>query len=221
MAVPSNGAEHGVLRSTSSAPVKNAPPRPALRPASSMRVVALPGSQTSNTPKKLMANAVRITTMNAIKPALWNCIPQPAAPPPALMTLMMVARIQKLTRMPAVVESPSAKSLARDSPACLMRLNSLSESTGRTHGIKFRMMPPRNAKNNSERVPAIPSVLEAPATLSLTSPSFFFSSASFPAPLFTVLPKLSERLLARSPAPSSMPTLTSAGARQMELSQAW
>ena len=147
--------------------------------------------------------------MNAMNPGLWNCMPQPAIPPPALMAATIPASVQKLARMPAVVEIPSATSLPRDSPACLMRLNSLSESTGSTHGMRFRMIPPTNAKNRRSAMDAAPSwpsklFLFASTSGEAVPSSFFFK-------VVEVLPP--ERL------PMRMSTL--AGARQMELSQAW
>ena len=211
MAVPRKGAEHGVLKRTSSAPVKKAPAKPALWPASSIFVVAPHGSHTSNTPKKLMANAVRITTMKAMNPALWNCMPQPADPPPALTAATTAASAQKLHKMPAVVAPPKARSRPRLSPACLIKLKSLSESTGNTHGIKFRIIPPRNAKNNRAIIPA---EAEALASFVALAAATSFSESFFFAPLFTWLDFV--------PAAISLSEMVLlAGARQMELSQAW
>ena len=217
MAVPRNGAEQGVLSSTRSAPVKNAPAKPCLRPALSILVVALPGSQTSKTPKKLMANAVRITTMNAMNPALWNCIPQPALPPPALTAATMAASIQKLTSIPAVVVAPSMSRRLRLSPACLMRLNSLSESTGNTHGMRFRINPPNRADNSRISVPATPLSVDELLAFSFSGK---FSSESFPvSSSFFFKPGCMELFFAKPSGPR--PNLTCDGARQMELSQAW
>ena len=175
MAVPSSGAEQGVLKSTSRAPVKKAPAIPAFWPAASILVVAFHGSQISKTPKKLMAKAVKSTTMKAIKPALWNCMPQPADPPPALTAATTAASTQKLTRIPAVVAPPRVRSRPRLSPACLIRLNSLSESTGSTQGIRFRMIPPTKAKKSRSAIPAEGAV--AASLLLIISESFFFTLA--------------------------------------------
>ena len=235
MAVPRKGAEQGVLKRTSSAPVKKAPASPALCPAASILVVAFHGSQISKMPKKLMANAVKITTMKAMKPALWNCMPQPADPPPALTAATTAASTQKLTRIPAVVAPPKARSRPRLSPACLIRLNNLRESTGSTHGIRFRIIPPIKAKNNSANTPArfseatLPRSPDAtpsrfPDAFPSTSESFFFAVPS-KEPL-SVAPSMVNLLadFAAVPFPADFPSsriVLLAGAKQIELSHAW
>ena len=197
--------------------MKNAPARPCLRPALSILVVALPGSQTSKTPKKLMANDDRITTMNAMNPALWNCIPQPALPPPALTATTMAASSQKLTSIPAVVVAPSMSRRLRLSPACLMRLNSLSESTGNTHGMRFRINPPNRADNSRINVPAVPLSVDKLLAVSFNGA---FSGESFPASSsFFFKPGCMEFFFVKPSGPK--PNVTCEGARQMELSQAW
>ena len=211
MAVPRNGAEHGVLKRTRSAPVKNAPAKPCFRLVKSMRVVALPGIHISKTPKKLMAKAVRITTMKAMNPALWNCIPQPAFPPPALIIATTPASTQKLVRMPAVVAMPKVRRRFLLSPACLIRLKSLSERTGKTHGMRFKMIPPSSADKSKISVPAELSSAKWSCAVSgalWMSSSFFFKDAGCK-PLFFANPV------------EFIPNVTFEGARQMELSHAW
>ena len=233
MAVPRKGAEQGVLKSTRSAPVKKAPASPALCPAASILVVAFHGSQISKTPKKLMANAVRITTMKAMKPALWNCMPQPAEPPPALTAATTAAKIQKLHKMPAVVAPPKARSRPRLSPACLIKLNSLSESTGSTHGIRFRIIPPIKAKNSSAMTPANPALLSAAPSARLSDAISSRSPAVISARFSAALPSLDSFFFA-TPIPLAFPAafpvapswpfrriVLLAGARQIELSHAW
>ena len=225
IAVPRNGAEHGVLKSTRSAPVKNAPQKPCLRPALSILVVALPGSQISKTPKKLMAKALRITTMNAMNPALWNCMPQPAFPPPALTAATIPASAQKLARIPSVVDVPSTSSRLRLSRDCLIRLKSFSESTGSTHGIKFRIKPPNSAERSRMNVPVAPSAAFPAAlfsTFEVAEGDDSFASLVALAAAFSVAfpaPSREARLVVKPSGPS--PNVTCDGARQMELSHAW
>ena len=204
--------------------MKNAPATPALWPASSILVVALHGSQISKTPKKLMANAVKMTAMKAMKPALWNCMPQPADPPPALTAATTAAKIQKLHKMPAVVAPPKVRSRPRLSPACLIKLNNFSESTGSTHGIRFRIIPPRKAKSSSAMAPArfsaaseVRSSVAFTALFSAASGAFVsvLAATSVSASFFFAL-----LVLAGAEFPLSEIVLL-AGARQIELSQAW
>ena len=208
--------------------MKNAPQKPCLRPALSILVVALPGSQISKTPKKLIANALRITTMNAMNPALWNCMPQPAFPPPALTAATTPASVQKLTSIPRVVVAPSISRRRRLSRDCLIKLKSFSESTGSTHGIKFRIKPPNRADNSKTNVPAAPSVAFPAALGALTTFPAAFSaafSAVFPVELVALFAagtaaSSREALLLLNPTLPT-PNVTCDGARQMELSQAW
>ena len=201
--------------------MKNAPQKPCLRPALSILVVALPGSQISKTPKKLMAKVLRITTMNAMNPALWNCMPQPAFPPPALTAATIPASAQKLARIPSVVEVPSTSSRLRLSPACLIKLKSFSESTGSTHGIKFRIKPPNSADKSNMNVPAAPSVAFPAALGALMTFPVAFPLASVLVALPCIFPASSReaRFLLNPTGPT--PNVTCDGARQMELSQAW
>ena len=56
-------------------------------------------------------------------------------------------------KIPTVNAIPLRKIFCRLCPACWTKPKILSEITGNTHGIKFKMSPPRNPKSRNVKIP--------------------------------------------------------------------
>ena len=56
-------------------------------------------------------------------------------------------------KIPIVNAIPLRKIFCRLWPACWMNPKIFSEITGNTHGIKFKMMPPRKPKSRKVKIP--------------------------------------------------------------------
>ena len=133
----------------------------------------------------------------------------------------MAASSQKLARIPTVVAEPSMSKRLRLSPACLIRLNSLSESTGKTQGMRFRIIPPNSADNSRMNVLAkLPSSEALPTESGMFPDAFSNEPFAFPCALSSFFFKSAcEPLFLLKPIVPT-PNVTLDGARQMELSQA-
>ena len=92
-----------------------------------------------------------------------------------------------------------------------MRLKSLSERTGKTHGMRFKMMPPSRADNSKIRVPA---ELSSANWFCAVSGAFWMSSSFF-------FKDDDCKLFFFANSVVFTPNVTFEGARQMELSHAW
>ncbi len=76
----------------------------------------------------------------------WNWNDQLMLCPAALNPETRAASARNQTKMPATNASPSRKTFCGDSPAWLMKPKIFSAMTGSTHGMRFRMNPPRKPK---------------------------------------------------------------------------
>ncbi len=85
----------------------------------------------------LSEKSTTTTARKATKPGCWNCTPQPTAAPATLASTAAPASSQKENSTPKVVASAPATKWERPWPALLTRPKILSESTGRTQGIRF------------------------------------------------------------------------------------
>src|ERR1700720_4120798 len=149
-AVPRNGAVHGVASTVAKRPWKNEPKSSLRSAVESKRLVMVCGSEISNTPKRFRAKTSTMMLSPRKKYAFvnWNP-PQVTSRPVSLSAIRSNARAMNHAKMPAVKARPLRRIFFRLCPACLMKPKILSEITGSTHGIKFKMKPPMKPKNKN------------------------------------------------------------------------
>ena len=147
MAVPTNGAEHGVASIVANAPdaISCQPPVP---------VVSLPDqrrakSGTGNITRSIIisANPAISTIMIPRKTGFWNCIPQPMARPADRMESKPPPSTINDRIMPAADIRKDRLICIGLASLCLSMLVSFSDKTGKTHGMMLRISPPRKANN--------------------------------------------------------------------------
>ena len=81
--------------------------------------------------------------MAMLNQGFWNWNAQVTSAPLDLRAMMIAASPRNHAKMPAAKASPWERIAVRESPDCLMKPKIFSEITGRTHGIRFRINPPR------------------------------------------------------------------------------
>ena len=159
-AVPTSGAEHGVARRVTRNPLeKSAPNLLLLLPPAEIWLMPA-GSGTVILSNRDKLNSTITTDMKHRKYGFWNWVPQPMLCPASCTKISPAARTAKLVRMPAVVASIRRRIVMRSCPPISAMLASLIVSTGKTHGITFKIIPPRNAitrsNNADDRLVPVP-----------------------------------------------------------------
>ena len=149
-AVPRNGAEQGVAISVAKRPETRWPATPSRGPVPAARATNW-GSGISNSPQRLRQNSTTTTSRKVTKTGFWNWTPQPTAAPAARATTAVPARAQNESTMPAAVARAPPTTAERPWPALLTRPKTLSERTGRTHGMAFKIRPPRTPRASMAR----------------------------------------------------------------------
>src|SRR6266550_1618221 len=163
-AVPRNGAVHGVARTVAKSPWKNDPASCWPLVEESKPRVTPCGSEISKTPNKLSANTRTMTLKARTKYGFVNWKPpQVISRPAAFSAIKSSARPMNQAKMPAAKAIPLRKIFCRLWPACWMNPKILSEMTGSTHGIRFKMIPPRKPKKRKVNIPREEAELEEDA----------------------------------------------------------
>ena len=151
-AVPRKGAEQGVAISVAKKPVTRWPASPSDGP-DEPTFASDPGRWISNSPHMLSVKR-RITTASApTKSGSWNWIPQPTATPAARAPIAAPASSRKERMIPAAVARLPVVRARLPPSALFISPKTLSDSTGSTHGIAFRISPPRKPRSTNHRNP--------------------------------------------------------------------
>jgi hypothetical protein len=147
-----NGAEQGVATTVARIPVKKEPASPDFICSSPPTAVA--ARPNSNTPLMFSAKtsipAARANTKAG--DCSWN--PHPSCSPLARSAASTPASVQNESKTPPVNTRPCATTLPRSPPAWFTKPRILIPSTGNTHGIRFRIIPPTNASSSVPPRPA-------------------------------------------------------------------
>ena len=169
------GAVQGAATTTASTPVKKAPDPPGRRDRREPPSRCSP-PPISKAPARFSATASIRSASPATTAGDWSWKPQPIACPPARKISRTAANRAKLTSTPAVKARPSRRASAgawaeRVSDAAFIA------RTGKTHGIRLRISPPRRAR------PAACSVAIQPVSgVALTCPQASGVAVKAPAP---------------------------------------
>ena len=146
------GAEQGVAITAANIPVVKSPPHPPLPPIFAMPVIAPCPIFTANRPSILAANSTTNAIISARNVGFWNCMPQPTVTPAARSAITTPARPRKNTNTPAADARKPPRTRPTDLSRACSALASLSDSTGRTQGIMFRISPPSSAISNTPQI---------------------------------------------------------------------
>jgi hypothetical protein len=147
---PMNGAVQGEAIATARTPVSSE----STSGCRARRLATLLGSTepNSNSPARLSPMSVNSAASTATTTGDCNWKPQPSCSPPALSSSSVAARARKESTTPAVYAMPPRAS-ARRSSACVAKPSTLSESTGKTQGMRFSSAPPASASKMAANTP--------------------------------------------------------------------
>ena len=200
-AAPMNGAVQGEATTTASTPEPK---------ASSVRLLLVHPRHAagaswpnSNTPARLSPSAKNRTAsaVTTTGDCSWN--PQPSSCPAARSASSIMASSTNVTMTPAANASASRRIVARSSWR-VAKPSTLSDSTGKTQGMRLRIMPPTNAKSAASA-----SVIVSLATGAATSSASGAAAASTGLGPATTAPASGTSMVAARAPPNPAPLAAS------------
>ena len=150
IAVPMNGAVHGVAITVASRPLVKDPVQvPRRRPVSACPAAAATPLPSSYSPIRLRDMPNMTSAQTPTNTGSWNWNPHPTARPAPRRANTTPTIAQNATRTPAANTTPCQRTCAGRSPTCSTKPRAFTERTGSTHGITLSNRPPRNARSSA------------------------------------------------------------------------
>ena len=150
-AVPTKGAEQGVASKVASIPAPKSDSNPGDELRAGIIFAAKAGVRNVNISNSDRVKSPIITAITPRKIGFWNWIPQPICAPAKRNAARLAARIRKELIMPAAEAKNRRLIRLRVAPANWITDATFSDRTGNTHGMKFKITPPRKAMSHRGR----------------------------------------------------------------------